>query len=102
MWASDRIDAQTALRIGLVEQVVAPDELVATACDYIRRLAVTSAPAAIAETKRLVYRHLGVGYVDALREADRSQSAFVAGNDAVEGARALLDKRAPVFKRLGA
>ena len=102
LWASDRIDAQTALRIGLVEQVVAPDELVATACDYIRRLAVTSAPAAIAETKRLVYRHLGVGYVDALREADRSQNAFVAGNDAVEGARALLEKRAPVFKRLGA
>ena len=101
LWMSDRIDAETAQRIGLIEVVVEPDALLAAACDYVRRLAATSAPAAIAETKRLVYRHLGFGYVDALRDADRSQHRFVAGTDAAEGAQALIEKRAPVFKRWG-
>ena len=97
LWMSDRIDAATAQRIGLIEQLVEPDALMTAACDYVKRLAVTAAPKAIAETKRLVYRHLGTGYVDALREADRSQHAFVASSDAAEGARALIEKRAPKF-----
>ena len=101
LWMSDKIDAAEAHRIGLVEKLVEPDALLTVACDYVKRLAVTVAPAAIAETKKLVYRHLGVGYVDALREADRSQNAFVASSDAAEGARALIEKRAPMFKRLG-
>jgi enoyl-CoA hydratase/carnithine racemase len=101
LWMSDRIDAETALALGLVDRLTAPASLVSEACDYVKRLAGTSAPAAIAETKRLVYRHLGTGYVDALREAEVSQNAFVAAPDAAEGARALLEKRAPKFKRLG-
>lgn len=100
LWMSDRIDAQTALRYGLVEQVVSPAELLQQACDYVKRLAVTSSPAAIAETKRLVYAHLGTNYVDALRDAERSQWRFVAAEDAREGAQALIEKRAPKFKRL--
>jgi enoyl-CoA hydratase/carnithine racemase len=102
LWMSDRIDAETALRLGLVESVVEPDALLTTACDYIRRLAVTSSPAAVAETKRLLYRHLGTGYVEALREADESQWRFVSAPDAREGAAALLEKRQPEFARLGA
>ena len=102
LWMSDRIDAETALRFGLVESVVQPDALLATACDYVRRLAVTSSPAAVAETKRLLYRHLGTGYVDALREADASQWKFVSAPDAREGAAALIEKRVPKFARLGA
>lgn len=102
LWMSDRIDAEAALRFGLVESVVEPDALLTTACDYVRRLAVTSSPAAIAETKRLLYRHLGTGYVEALREADASQWKFVGAPDAREGAAALLEKRQPKFARLGA
>ena len=101
LWMSDRIDAATALKYGLVESVVAPAALLSTACDYVRKLAVTSSPAAIAETKRLLYRHVGTGYVEALREADASQWRFVASADAREGAAALLEKRAPKFTRLG-
>ncbi|HTO56625.1 MAG TPA: enoyl-CoA hydratase-related protein, partial [Pseudomonadales bacterium] len=101
LWMSDRIDAATALKYGLVETVVAPAALLSTACDYVRKLAVTSSPAAIAETKRLLYRHVGTGYVEALREADASQWRFVASADAREGAMALLEKRAPKFTRLG-
>jgi enoyl-CoA hydratase/carnithine racemase len=101
LWMSDRIDAATALRYGLIESVVAPAALLSTACDYVRKLAATSSPAAIAETKRLLYRHVGTGYVEALRDADASQWRFVASADAREGAMALLEKRAPKFTRLG-
>jgi len=101
LWMSDRIDAATALQYGLVESVVAPAALLSTACEYVRKLAVTSSPAAIAETKRLLYRHVGTGYLEALREADASQWRFVASADAREGAMALLEKRAPKFTRLG-
>jgi enoyl-CoA hydratase/carnithine racemase len=101
LWMSDRIDAQTAADIGLVEKLEEPDELIPAALDYVRRLAEGSAPKAIAATKQLVYRHLGMGYADALKEADRVQRRFVAAADAAEGARALLEKRAPRFERLG-
>ena len=101
LWMSDKIDADEALALGLVDKVVEPDQLIANACDYVKRLAVTSAPAAVAATKRLVYKHLGVGYVDALREAEVIQNQFVAAPDAAEGATALIEKRAPRFKRLG-
>ena len=58
-------------------------------------------PAAIAETKRLVYRHLGTGYEQALREAEVSQNRFVTAPDAVEGVRSFLERRPPQFARLG-
>jgi len=101
LWMSDRIDAVAALEIGMVDRVVEPDALLATAREYVERLAATSPPAAIAETKRLVYRHLGTDLVTALREAETSQNRFVTAPDAVEGARSFLEKRAPVFGRIG-
>ena len=101
LWMSDRIDAATAHAMGLVEKLAEPEALLDVAKDYVRRLAATSSPLAIAETKRLLYRHLGVGYAEALREANVAQDRFVAADDAVEGAAALIEKRAPKFKRLG-
>lgn len=101
LWASDKIDAAEALRLGLVDRLVEPDQLLDEAVAYVEKLAVTSAPAAIAETKRLVYSHLGKGYADALKEADVSQNRFIARADAHEGAMALIEKRAPKFDRLG-
>jgi enoyl-CoA hydratase/carnithine racemase len=101
LWMSDRIDAASAAEIGLVEILTEPDQLLDTAKDYVRRLAETSAPLAVAATKRLVYRHLGVGYVEALRDADVVQNEFVTAPDAAEGAQALLQKRTPRFKRIG-
>lgn len=101
LWASDKIDAAEALRLGLVDRLFEPDQLLDEAVAYVEKLAVTSAPAAIAETKRLVYSHLGKGYADALKEADVSQNRFIARGDAHEGAMALIEKRAPKFDRLG-
>ncbi len=101
LWASERISAEQARSLGLVDRLTEPDALVATAREYVSQLAETASPAAIAETKRLVYRHLGLGYREALEEAEESQNRFVVAPDAVEGARAFMEKRPPRFARLG-
>ena len=101
LWASDKVNAEEALSLGLVDKLSEPKNLLSDALEYIEKLAVTSAPAAIAETKRLVYSHLGKGYREALIEAEVSQNAFVARPDASEGAQALIEKRVPNFERLG-
>jgi enoyl-CoA hydratase/carnithine racemase len=52
LWASDKVDAPEALRLGLVDRLSEPEELIDDALAYIEKLAATSAPAAMAETKR--------------------------------------------------
>lgn len=101
IWTSRRIDAREAERVGLVEYVVPPEELVATASRYVAELAETVSPASIADTKQMIYRHAGQGYPEALRDADEIQWRAVTRPDAREGARALLERRAPRFARLG-
>ncbi|HEX9259308.1 MAG TPA: enoyl-CoA hydratase-related protein [Acidimicrobiales bacterium] len=102
LWSSRKIDAHEAHRLGLVQQLTEPDDLLAAARRYIVDLAENVSPASLADTKRLVYRHLGTGYDEALRETDEVQYAALDRIDAKEGAAALLEKRPPRFPRLGA
>jgi enoyl-CoA hydratase/carnithine racemase len=101
LWTSDKIDGTRASEIGLVEYLTEPDELESAARAYVQRLATDASPAAMAETKRLVYRHLGTDHVTALTEADRSTHAFVGRPDAKEGAMSLIEKRPARFERIG-
>jgi enoyl-CoA hydratase/carnithine racemase len=101
LWTSRKILADEALRIGLVEYVVPPEDLVAEASRYVATLAETVSPATLADTKRMVYAHAGLGYPEALRDVDEVQWRAVVRPDAIEGANALLERRAPRFARLG-
>jgi enoyl-CoA hydratase/carnithine racemase len=101
MWSSRKIDAAESLRIGLVQQVVEPDELLAAARAYVVDLAANASPASIADTKRLVYSHGGLAMRPALLEADDATWAAVLRPDAREGAQSLLERRPPSFDRLG-
>ena len=100
-WTSRKIDAAEAARIGLVEFVVEPAELIDAASRYVAELAATVSPAALADTKRMVYAHFGESYATALPDADDTAWSAVARPDAREGAQALLEKRAAKFARLG-
>jgi len=102
LWTSRKIDAHEAHRIGLVQQVVEPSDLLGAARQYVVELAENVSPASLADTKRLVYGQLGAAYEDALRETDEVQYAALDRVDAKEGAAALLEKRPPTFPRLGA
>lgn len=101
LWSSRRIGAEEALRIGLVQRVVPPEELLGTCRGYVEQLADTVSPAALADTKSLVYSHLGMAMADAFEDNDRSTYAALERADATEGARALIEKRPPVFERIG-
>ncbi len=101
LWSSRRIDADEAYRVGLVQQVVEADDLLPAARRYVTDLAENVSPASLADTKRLVYSHLGIGYPEALREADDATYAALDRVDAKEGAAALLERRPPTFPRLG-
>ncbi len=111
LWTSRRIDAAEAASVGLVEFLVdaSPrdgagdpgDDVVGAASRYVSELASTVSPAALADTKRMVYSHFGQSYRAALADADEIAWRALDRPDAREGARALLEKRPARFARLG-
>jgi 2-(1,2-epoxy-1,2-dihydrophenyl)acetyl-CoA isomerase len=92
----DRIDAATALQMGLVNRVVPADSLLAEAHDLARRL--TELPAtAIALTKRILKESSGLSLYETLELEASFQDEAAATHDHIEGVMAFLEKRAPTF-----
>ena len=92
----DSISADRAYEVGLVNAVVAPDEVLGTAIFYAERIAANG-PLGVAAAKELVR----LGLVDAGRAAERLgdlQARVFASQDAREGALAFLEKRPPVWQ----
>jgi enoyl-CoA hydratase/carnithine racemase len=97
IWTGDFIDAQEALRLGYVSQVVSPDELMPMVRDFARRLAEGPA-VAIQLAKRLVYRGLEATLPEALEAATQAMAIAQSTEDAREGPLAYVEKRPPKFK----
>jgi enoyl-CoA hydratase/carnithine racemase len=93
----DAIDANTAARWGLVNQVVAQDELIETAQRYARRIAIT-APLAVLAAKELALRSRDLDLASGLRLEQVMNRMLMATEDAREGPAAFAEKRAPRFK----
>jgi enoyl-CoA hydratase/carnithine racemase len=90
------IDAAAALRLGLVEEVVADEALLDRALEIATRIAALPA-AAVAASKRCVNVGLREGIAAGLLlEADLSVEVGLS-DDAAEGQRAFLEKRPPRF-----
>jgi enoyl-CoA hydratase/carnithine racemase len=98
LWSSRRIDAQEAYRIGLLDRVVPPGELIDAVVAYAHDLAAQISPGAIAVMKSQVWRHMSEPMLPALADADRLTQAQIKHPDAREGAMALIEKRAPRFQ----
>jgi enoyl-CoA hydratase/carnithine racemase len=98
LWSSRRINAEEALRIGLLDRVTSTDALLAGVADYVDELARTVSPKSIAIMKAQVYRHLGEAVRPALEDSDRLTKASLDHPDAKEGAMALFERRAPRFQ----
>jgi enoyl-CoA hydratase len=97
MFTCDAIDAEQALRIGLVTQVTAPEALLPTAFEMARRIAA-NAPLSIRFIKHAVDMGLQTG-IEAGLEYERFAAAIVVtGEDRKEGMQAFVEKRAPVFR----
>ena len=93
----DRIDAQEAYRIGLINEVVPKDQLMSRAEDYARRL-TQSAPLAVQAIKELAVRSQYMHINDGLRLESAIQFALRQTEDAKEGPRAFAEKRPPAYR----
>ncbi len=91
------LTADEAVQVGLINRVVPKEELVDTAFATAELIAANS-PGAVQATKRSVLMGLGMDRSDAYQfEQETGQKVF-AGVDAVEGPKAFLEKRAPVWQ----
>jgi enoyl-CoA hydratase/carnithine racemase len=95
---NEKVNAETALRIGLVEQVVARGQSLQTAVQLAQRVSTLS-PRAVTFSKNLIHQaRQGTPRNAALAlERERFMDLFD-GEDQQEGVKAFLDKRKPVWK----
>jgi enoyl-CoA hydratase/carnithine racemase len=89
-----RLPAAEALRIGLVERVVAPDQVLPAAMELARSLA-DKAPVALRYAKEAVVKGLELPLADGLRLEGDLSTLLRTTEDRLEGARAFLEKRRP-------
>jgi len=91
------ISADRALTVGFVNRVVEAEAVLATATELARTIAA-NAPLAIAAARELLGTSFDQTEAEAL-DCEATLSARLAKTeDAVEGPRAFLEKRSPVFK----
>ena len=93
---ADIIDAHEAERIGLVNRVVADDELDAFVADWAERLAA-GPPIALALTKRMLDNSMNVTLEEALDDEGAAQTVNFATKDTLEAMAAFVAKRPPQF-----
>ena len=90
------IDAQEALRWGIVNRVVAPESLTGATHELAVRLRNAS-PISIAAAKQAVYLSQAAELEEMLRYETEAQLRCFESGDAREGLRAFLEKRPPIF-----
>jgi enoyl-CoA hydratase len=92
----DPIDAHRAYELGLVNLVARPGNVLASALALADKIAA-NAPLALAATKELIR----LGATDPARARQRQrdwQGVVFSSEDALEGATAFVEKRAPVWR----
>jgi 2-(1,2-epoxy-1,2-dihydrophenyl)acetyl-CoA isomerase len=97
IFTGDTIDATEALKLGIVSAVVAPEELMPEARKLAGKIAA-GPPVAIQLAKRALYHNLEVDLRAALEFETFAQNVSKETEDAKEGVKAFMEKRAPVFR----
>jgi enoyl-CoA hydratase len=96
-YTGDAIDASEALRIGLVNRVLPPSELLAAAKATAAKIC-TKGPLAVSQVKRTILRGADVPLEIANELEAQAFATLFDTEDQREGMRAFLDKRAASFK----
>ena len=91
------MSAEEAYRIGLINEIVAPGRLLPRA-EELARLIAENGPLAVQCCKESVLRSSGLPVDEALRIENEYARRVFSSEDAIEGPRAFIEKRKPVFK----
>ena len=91
------IDAETAARIGLINEAVPASELVAHTLAFARQLAAKS-PLTLATGKEAFYRQAELPLSAAYAYASEVMIRNLEAHDAQEGIGAFIEKRAPIWQ----
>ena len=92
----ESIDAAEAARLGIVNQVVAPEELESATMQLAQRLRAAP-PIALAAAKHAVYQSQAADLDEMLRYETEAQLRCFDSDDGHEGVHAFLEKREPKF-----
>jgi 2-(1,2-epoxy-1,2-dihydrophenyl)acetyl-CoA isomerase len=90
------LSAAEAREIGLITETV-PDDEVSTRATEIAATLASSPTLATSATKRLVWNGLGASVEQRLAEESRTVSELSGTHDALEGLRAVIERRPPKF-----
>lgn len=96
-FTGDAIDADEALRLGVVSRVVAPDELTSASLELAGRIA-EGPPVAISLCKQSIHRGMDGSLRAALAREAAAFNACAETEDAEEGLMAFFEKREPRFQ----
>jgi enoyl-CoA hydratase/carnithine racemase len=94
LFTGNRIGADEALRLGLVDHVVPSDQLM-TKCEQIAGEICKSAPLAVQHIKQAALRGLDLPLAEGLKLEAELYGSLQRTEDAREGARAFAEKRPP-------
>ncbi|PND56456.1 enoyl-CoA hydratase [Mycobacterium sp. ENV421] len=92
--------AEEAFELGMVKEVVAPDELLGRAIEYAEDIAANCAPSSLAVIKRQVYGDALREAADASGRAEALMHESMQRPDFIEGITAFFEKRPPNFPPL--
>ena len=98
---AERVPAETAVRLGLVNRVVPVEELEEATIALAEQIAAKPRRT-VAEGKRAYARQAELGLGGAYEEMSRAMACGLAAEDADEGLSAFLEKRRPRWNRGGA
>jgi len=93
--------ADEAQRLGLVKEVVAPDELLPRAIAYAEDIAANCAPSSLAVIKQQVYADTMRNVSDASDDAEKLMHESMQRPDFIEGITSFFEKRQPNFPSPG-
>lgn len=93
----DFITAEQALQAGFINEIVPPEQLLGRAKELADKIA-SNGPLAVRACKEAVVRTNGLSLEEAYVIEDEIANKILATEDAVEGPKAFIEKRKPVFK----